>query len=157
MVIPSNTIQSGKYTSGNEFVYKKTNAPYQGYYYILNNLYYVGKKYDPKAPEIVPLSKANPLLSNPNTATYAYLSGTSLQSLQTPKIVSIQPNIESSPVPVRYFCKQVTKPLLIKETNKETYDNIKSNPMFQSTFIGNGKTIDQAEKELPGLKTFLGG
>ena len=43
MIVPNNIIQTGKYTSGNEFVYKLTNAFYQGYYYILDNSYYFFK------------------------------------------------------------------------------------------------------------------
>ena len=40
MRIPSNIIQTGKYTSGGEFVEKLTNKPYQGYYYELNGSLY---------------------------------------------------------------------------------------------------------------------
>jgi hypothetical protein len=37
MRIPKNIISENLYTQGNEFVDAKTNSPYQGYYYELNN------------------------------------------------------------------------------------------------------------------------
>jgi hypothetical protein len=52
MRIPKNLIETGKYTSGKEFVYKITQTPFQGYYYILDNLYYVGKEYNKDAANI---------------------------------------------------------------------------------------------------------
>jgi hypothetical protein len=40
--IPANLITTG-YTSGKEFVYVSNYKPYQGYYYEINNKFFVGK------------------------------------------------------------------------------------------------------------------
>jgi len=52
MRIPANVIETGKYTSGGEFVYKLNQSPYKGYYYILNERFFEGKEYKADAQEI---------------------------------------------------------------------------------------------------------
>jgi hypothetical protein len=158
MIIPPNKIQKNKYTSGGEFVYKDTNASYQGYYYIINNTFFEGKDYNPTAKELIKTSEANKLLSkNVSTANYSLISGVTSQILQTPKISHVAFSNNSSNV--RYFYKKTTdvSPIIIREINEDSYLKIKSNPLFQTTYIGNNKTLDQADKELPGLKLFLRG
>jgi hypothetical protein len=155
MRIPANLI-TGSYTSGTEFVYKQTNVPYKGYYYSLNNSYYTGKSYNSESIEIITLSQANSLLSDPDTAVYAFISGITSQQLQKEKITSIQVDIENNPVLSRYFCSNVNVyPKLIKEISKATYDSIKNDPLYQTTFLDSTQGIDQADKQLPGLKTWL--
>lgn len=155
MIIPSNIIQK-KYTSGGEFVSKQTNIVYKGYYYILNNTYYAGKEYAPNSPEIIKISQYNKLLNNQETAIYSAITGLTSDQLKEPTdLISTYDEKELT----RYFYKKVTdvNPIIIKETNKETYDRLKNNPSYQTTFFNNIKKLDEAEKEMPGLKLFLRG
>ena len=50
--------------------------------------------------------------------------------------------------------------IIIKEIDENTYKSLITNSLYQVTFIGTyqGKTqsIDEAEKQLPGIKAFLG-
>jgi hypothetical protein len=156
MKIPKNVIQTGKYTSGGEFYFKITQAPYKGYYYILNDSYYVGKEYSENASEIIKIQQTNNMLFRGSTAIFSVISGITSQMLKPPKVTSVQSNVESNSISERYFSSQINvKPTLIKEINKDTYDSLQENPLYQTTFIGPTQSIDQAEKQLPGLKTFL--
>ena len=156
MRIPANIIETGKYTSGGEFVTQKTQKPYQGYYYIINDRYFAGKEYNPDAEEIIQVKESNTLLYKLATAAFSLASGITSQSLRTPKISSIQSNVEGSSVSIRYFSQQVNvKPITIKEIKKETYESLQGNALYKTTFIGPTQNIDQADKQIPGLKTFL--
>ena len=158
MKIPKNIIKTGKYTSGGEFYFKITQAPYKGYYYILNNSYYAGKEYSENASEIIKIQQTNNMLFRGSTAIFSAISGITSQMLKLPKITSIQPNTESNSVPERYFSSQINvKPTTIKEISKDTYDSLQGNSFYKTTFIGSTQSIDQAEKQLPGLKAFLEG
>jgi hypothetical protein len=155
MKIPANIIETGKYTVGGELVYKETQASYKGYYYILNKRYFTGKEYTSDAPELVKIEQSNTLLYRPTTAIFSAISGITAKSLRSPKIPSLQSDARSAPS-IRYFSQQVNvKPTIIKEISKETYDSLQGNSLFITTFIGPNQTIDQAEKQMPGLKAFL--
>lgn len=188
MKIPSSKIQI-KYTIGGEFVSKKTNKSYQGYYYVLNNLFFKGDTYDPRAEELILRTEANKLLStNVDTANYSLISNISSKDLQEPKVNQLatsyptpdnfykevyanRPEMEifrtretsnylvSSTTTVRYFYKKVTSvnPIIIREIDQETYNILKGNPLYVTTFIGPDKSLETAEKELPGLTLFLNG
>lgn len=52
MRIPQNKIKLG-HTSGNELIYKDGLLPYTGYYFILNNKYYVGKEFTGQNVELI--------------------------------------------------------------------------------------------------------
>jgi hypothetical protein len=155
MKIPSNIIQTNKYTQGDEYVVASTNTPYQGYYYELNGSFFAGKEYKLNSPKLIPENKTNKLLNFPSTAIYSAISGISSQDLQQPVIKSKQFIADSA---IRYFCRQITiQPILIKEIDEETYDNVKTNPLYQTTFIGKNQNIEQANTQLPGLKDWLFG
>lgn len=156
MRIPKNIIETGKYTTGGELVYKETQASYKGYYYILSNRYFVGKEYTSVAPELIKVEKTNSLLYRPSTAIFSVISGITSKSLKSPKVQSIRPNVENNPTPIRYFSQQVNvKPTIIKEISKETYDSLQGNSLYNTTFVGPNQDIDQANKQMPGLKDFL--
>jgi hypothetical protein len=98
------------------------------------------------------------MLFNPSLAIFSVISGVTSQTLQSPKVTSVQSNTESNSIPERYFSSQVNiKPTVIKEISKDTYDSLQGNTLYQTTFIGPTQSIDQAEKQLPGLKAFLEG
>lgn len=156
MRVPKNRIQTGKYTSGGEFLYKKTETPYQGYYYILNNLYYAGKEFKNDAPEIIKIASANILSFSSATSIFSALSGITSQKLRPPKIPSL-PVGRIKTEEVRYFSKQINiQPTIIKEINKETYESLQTNDgLYQTIAVGSNQSIDDADKKMPGLKAFL--
>jgi hypothetical protein len=162
MRIPANIITENKYTQGNEYFEEKTNKNYQGYYYELNGLIYAGKTYKSDAIKLLPITDRNKMMNKGlSVATFSVLSGVTSQQLTPPAITSIagpsgaEINTHNN-LPERYFSSQVNiQPKIIKEINKETYDSIKNNPLFQTTFINSTQDIDQANKQMPGLKSFL--
>ena len=160
MRIPKNIIQTSKYTSGKEFAYKITQVSYQGYYYILNNLFYVGKEYNQDAPELIRIAESNTLLYNKKTSIFSTISGISSQFLKIPKIKSIQNTTRDNSIKTRYFSQQINiQPIIIKEISKETYESIQEVSLYKTTFVGNYngniQNLDQADKQMPGLKSFL--
>jgi hypothetical protein len=157
MKIPANIIVENKYTQGNEYIEEKTNKNYQGYYYELNGLLYAGKSYSDNALKIIPITDRNKMLTQGlSVATFSVVSGITSQDLEQQPVPSIYVNTESDLVPVRYFSSQVNiQPKIIKEISKETYDSLKTNSLYQTTFIGPTQSIEQADKQMPGLKSFL--
>ena len=154
MRVPKNKIKTGKYTSGNEFVELLTNKAYQGYYYEMNSKFYIGKEFDTNAAELVRLQQQNQLYNQSrSTALFSFISGIASQALISPRVSGIPPQVVAE---TRYFSQQTNvKPITIKEISKETYDSLQGNDLYKTTFIGPDQTIDQAEKQMPGLKTFL--
>ena len=158
MKIPANVIETGKYTSGGEFVYKSNQSPYKGYYYILNDRFFEGKEYKADAQEIIQIKESNTLLYRLATAAFSLASGITSQSLRQRPVPSVQSNIEGVFTPIRYFSRKVNiKPTVIKEISKETYDSLQGDPLYQTTFVGPDQSIDQAEKQMPCLKAFVEG
>jgi hypothetical protein len=158
MRVPLNLIKTGKYTTGGEFVFKSTNASYKGYYYELNGSYFIGKEFKENADEIIKIKEANTLLSRASTFMYSYVSGITSQQLARDPLKSIQPNMETDVVPIRYFARKTNViPINIKEISLETYDSVKNDPLYQTTFISKIQSIDKADTQMPGLKLFLFG
>jgi hypothetical protein len=172
MRVPKNIIQVGKYTSGNEFVEEKTNKPYQGHYYELNGSLYTGIEYSMDAIKIIKKQDQNQLYNSSNTALFSLVSGITSQQLSTPSINVISNskrdnlppiNQSASPTPPtshQFFIQKINvNPIIIKEVDEKSYNSVQGSPLFKTTFIGNyngvNQTIDQAEKQMPGLKTFL--
>jgi hypothetical protein len=156
MKVPKNIIQTGKYTSGKEFVEEKTNKPYQGYYYELNGSLYTGKEYSIDAIKIIKKQDQNQLYNSSNTALFSLVSGITSQQLSVPPINSISINTTST----RFFTQKINvNPIIIKEVDEKSYVSLQGIPLYKTTFIGSynsvNQTIDQAEKQMPGLKTFL--
>lgn len=157
MRIPANIIETGKYTSGGEFVTQKTQKPYQGYYYIINDRYFAGEEYKADAEEIIQIRESNTLLYRLATAAFSLASGITSQNLRkSQQVSSIQFNLKDNTTSVRYFSQQINvKPTIIKEISKETYDSLQDDPFYKTTFIGPTQNIDKADQQMPGLKTFL--
>jgi hypothetical protein len=74
MRVPLSKITSGLYTSGGEYVDKKTQKPYKGYYYKLYGKFYVGKTYEPEQNPIEIETKKK-AINNPNSFLYNALAG----------------------------------------------------------------------------------
>jgi hypothetical protein len=156
MKVPKNIIQTSKYTSGNEFVEEQSNKPYQGYYYELNGSLYTGKEYSIDAIKIIKKQDQNQLYNSSNTALFSFISGITSQQLSVPPINSVSINTTST----RFFAQKINvNPIIIKEVDEKSYVSLQGTPLYKTTFIGsyNGvnQNVDQAETQMPGLKTFL--
>ena len=137
-MIPADKIFENQYTRGSEFN-DSTGKDYQGYYCVVTgNKYYTGKTYDSKSKPLSPVLIVTPQ-SNP---------------------VSLPPQNTST----RYFLKKTNEfPISIKEIDEPTYNIYKDNFFYQSVavvvpgndFDASDKALDEADKKMPGLKTFL--
>jgi hypothetical protein len=142
------------YTSGGEYLVEITHQNYQGYYYEYNNKAYAGKFFSIKAPRLIKKgsNEVNKLLLNPSTAQYAISSGVKLPS--TDKIISLPDNRYRE---LDFYCKKIND-AVIKIIKEEDYLTLKSNPLYQTTYIGtyNGQyqSPEYADNELPGIKIF---
>ena len=161
MKVPANIIET-KYTSGNEFVFSFNYKYYQGYYYELNGKTFAGKEFNVDAPELIKADskEINPLLTNAKTLIYGSLSKIKL-NITPPSSIINKSNINSG---VRYFFKKLnTNPILIREITKETFNQYKDNSLYQTIsidfpeggFFGEQQSLDDAEKIMPGIKTFI--
>jgi hypothetical protein len=173
--IPQNQIVESKYTVGKEYLLLSTHKEYQGYYYELNNKIFAGKEFNTNAPEIVKITsdKVNPLLLNPNTTKYGLLSKIKLNNneFNHTYFKPSEDEVKKGQV-LRYFAKKVnSNPILIREINKETYNNLISDPLYITIsiinyLIGDGEDtsnnyifdfddLNKAEEKIPGIKAFL--
>ncbi len=156
--IPQNQTVTSKYTTGKEYLLLNTHKEYQGYYYELNNKFFAGKEFNINAPEIVKITsdKVNKLLLNPSTETYGNISNIKLNNQ---KPFSYYFNKDTTDNTFRYFTKKVNENI-IKEINKDNYDQIITNPLYvsvalyyQSNFDEN--ELNEAEKKIPGIKEYI--
>jgi len=164
--IPQNKIQYN-YTSGKEYMDETTYQEYQGYYYQLNGKIFAGKEFNSNAPVLIPIPKDksnlpfnfNKLLTQAATYTYGRISGNKIQNI---KVVSLplinDPNIDTTDVENitnTYYTKKVNS-TTIKQIDEETFQNIKINPLYTTVSIKpDYSNIDDAEKQMPGIKAFL--
>jgi hypothetical protein len=164
--IPQNIIVESKYTSGNEYIIIDTNIIYKGYYYEMNGKIFAGKEFDINAIELQKLlpKNINPFLLQVSSYVYGKLSNIKLNNT-LPISTIYQPTQEDYDIgySIRYFYKKInTTPIIIKETNKENYDLLINDPLYQVVLIKwgtlkiNDTNLTQAEQQMPGLKAFLG-
>ena len=164
--IPKNIIVESKYTIGNEYILLSSYQRYQGYYYEMNGKYFAGNEFNQNAPELQKIisPKSNNLLKIASGFLFGKLSGININQKQTPTSVIYQPTEEdySRGYSIRYFYKKINiTPLIIKETNKENYDSLINDPLYQVVLIKwdgvrFNNDLTQAEQQMPGLKAFLG-
>jgi len=161
MRVPSNIIEI-KYTSGNDFVFSLNYKYYQGYYYELNGKIFAGKEFNANSPELIKpnSNNVNTLLTDSKTYIYGFLSKIKLNNTSPSSIIS-KGNINRG---MRYFSKKNnTNPILIKEITEETFKQYQNDPFYQvisiefpeGGYFGNQKSLDDAEKIMPGIKTFI--
>ena len=162
-MISSNLIIT-KYTQGGEFIRADNYADYKGYYYELKGKNYIGKEYNVFAIELLKpgTNQVNTLVNNPSTSVYGVISG---QNIQQVNIISIQFVATQEDInrgyAMRYFVKKANE-TLIKETNQTTYNQIKSDPLYQSLELkydlkSKAENINAYENQLPGITDFLVG
>ena len=160
MRVPANIIEA-KYTAGNEFVFTLNYKYYQGYYYELNGKTFVGKEFNANSPELIRSnsSNVNTLLTNSKTYIYGFISGVKSSQLLSPKFNPIPKtnlDIDTEGDETYYSKKLNNNPILIKQINKKTFDELKQNPFYQVISLKpNRSDLDQVDKQMPGLKSFL--
>jgi hypothetical protein len=162
--VPQNQTVTSKYTSGKEYMFTQTYREYIGYYYELNSKLFAGKEFNTTAPELIRIdsNKVNKLLTNPSTYVYGKISGTRIPN-QKPISYIFQKNDPNIQYIDRYFIQKIVNvnPVLIKEINEENYKQMQSNPLYKTiiikwdTIYNNDAVIEKAEKQMPGIKSFL--
>jgi hypothetical protein len=177
MKIPKNIIRENQYTIGNEFIYENSYKEYQGYYYELNNKFFAGKEFNVNAPILIKKNsnEVNKLLLNPKTSEYAKLSNNKIKNYKSFSFYFIPTEQDAKEgQTIRYFCQQVNTKL-IKEINKKDYQDIFSNSLFitvgikcyiiadilnpigDNNYIFDNIDLENAQKVIPEIKTFLEG
>jgi hypothetical protein len=168
--IPQNQVVQSKYTAGKEYIIESTYREYIGYYYELNNKFFAGKELDLNAPLLIPFPKnnndnnINKLLTNSATYVYGRISKTKILNNK----VTSQPKSDTSTntdkggaLFLQFFCKKInSNPILIKSIDEDTYIKLQKDPLYITTFIGTynkkSQSIEEAEKQVPGIKDFVG-
>jgi len=160
ITVPKNIILTGKYTLEGEYVLLSSQAPYQGYYYELNGKTFAGKEFNSEAPEIVKITSGK-IPNNPEIAAYNKISKL---KINTTKIESIPfaPTVDdlSEPFIVRYFAKPSNNTFIIKEITKDTFNEIQSNPLYQTLKVDFNynlpdEELNRLDKIMPGIKLYL--
>jgi hypothetical protein len=161
MRYPKNQLKENQYTPGGEFIDTSNNRIYSGYYWEINGSYFIGKtasnnaiKLKKASPEEIQRAQLNKTEGINNISKGTILSSNSI-------VISIPPNTSTSNI--RYFLKQINiTPVVIKEINKSTFDNIKNNGLYQTLSLNtnsiypNSPALNVAEKNFFGIKAFLG-
>ena len=137
-MIPADKILTNQYTRGSEYIDSKGKY-YQGYYcVVLSTKYYTGKTYTPQSVELSKVGATQP--------------------------ISIPTSLPPQTTATRYFLKKINQhPIIIKEVDEMTYNIYQGDPFYQlvavqvpgSDFNINSKALDDADKQMPGLKIFL--
>jgi hypothetical protein len=162
--LPQNQAVTSKYTSGKEYMFNSTYREYIGYYYELNGKLFAGKEFNANALELIKIdsSKTNKLLTNASTYVYGKISGTRIPN-QKPVSHIFKKTDPNAQYVNRYFIQKIvdTNPILIKEINEENNKQMQSNPLYKiitikwDTIYNNDTVIEEAEKQMPGIKNFL--
>jgi len=146
-----------KSTSGGEYVDRRTNTPYKGYYYEYKNKVYAGTDFAVSGSvELISVDEAKILFNN----AYSAATGLTFQAYQVPIInsVTVFNDSHSSDSITHFYCKKYNDNI-IKEIDENTYLNLKTNPIYLTTYTGtyNGvyQTYSQADAQLPGLELFI--
>jgi len=147
-----NSVIQIKYTSGGEYKFISSLKEYIGYYYNIGKKAYAGEKFDVRSPELIEISAITSLKDNPSIFS---------SSLSSPNILSIPFNFNNESE-LRYFTKKITQsdPIIIKEIDKNTFDQLKSNPLYQTVEIEfslnlSEQQLDEIDKLMPGLRSFI--
>jgi hypothetical protein len=156
-MIPKNSIII-KSTSGGEYVDRRTNTPYKGYYYEYKNKVYAGTDFATSGSvELISVDEAKILFNN----AYSAATGLTAQSYQSPIINSVITftDIHRFDNSTLHFYYKKYNDNVIKEIDENTYLNLKNNPLYITTYTGLynniNQTPSQAIEQLPGLDIFL--
>ena len=151
--IPKNRIVEDQYTNGTgigknlALRFVRSKIPYIGFYSIVNgSKYFSGRTYDEKTSR--PLEKYSIIQAAAGAVAAAGSVVTQANSL-----LSDQSNI------TRYFYKDLTVTnIKIKEINQKAFNELtqKNSSNFQViSFNSQTQTLDDVNKQMPGLREFL--
>lgn len=155
--IPKNKIIQNKYTSGGEYVTDKEYKEYKGYYYELNNKVYAGKEFNISASVLIKADskEINRLITNPLTSLYGAVYGGRIPQSD---ITSVPFTGEEK---IRYFIKKINVvPSVIKEISGDNFQQVKTDPLYQSIEVNfkysmTDAELDNLDKQMPGIKAYL--
>jgi hypothetical protein len=156
--IPSNITVKSQYTAGKQYMFESTQREYQGYYYEMNGKIFAGKEFSSNAPTLLKITpkNINSLLTTAATYVYGKITGTKIPT-DIPSSYYFNPDTTNNVF--RYFTKK-TNDNIIKEIDENTFNQIKTNPIYvsvslyyQSSF--NENELNKAEEKIPGLKTYI--
>jgi hypothetical protein len=176
---PRNQVKSNLYTQGGEFIYKSTGLDYVGYYYTINNKAYAGPvplpnnlflpiELDVNPNKLPEGADTNILHTVGNVAgffTEAYNFAKS--NLETAQYIKdkVFPSKTITNAQLRvglhYFIQNSTdQNKIIKETDLTSYNQLQKDPVYKTVSIDFSspdaeKQIEDGEKIIPGLKTFI--
>jgi hypothetical protein len=167
MRLPKSQLTENQYTSGNEFIDTSNNKVYSGYYFIASGRYFIGKTFNLKSIELkrITPTEVNTLniINNLPSNLPLSISSKLAESVSSDTTVVTSIPADSSTGNFRYFYKQTNiVPIIIKEVSQNTFDNIKSNPLYQTLAISSNNiyvdspVVNEAEKTFSGIKIFLG-
>jgi hypothetical protein len=163
MYYPKSEILKVEYTTGNEFLVKRTNKLYTGYYYATNDgKYFSGQEYNSTTVELVrPFNKT---IGRNESRNYDFHYAMPTDSDYTKGFFT------------RYVIKRVNSGLeTIKEVSLQEYTNALLNPLYAAkSFVWklkgplyttkegvpgivntNQKTLDQLEKSIPEVRKYF--
>ena len=158
--IPQNQIIT-KYTDGGEYIITDTKIRYQGYYYEVNGKAYTGKEYNVSGSQS--LTKITPETYNNIPTSYTSVSNVKIDNFIPPSYIFNLPNIDYRIVKRYFYTKKNTNPIIIKEINKDNFNQVSTNPLYNTLILswnvvgGNDDALESADKVFPGIKLFLSG
>lgn len=152
--IPKNKIKENQYTNGTgignnlSLRFSISKVPYIGFYNIVNgNKFFTGKMYNTESKS---LEKYNIVQTAFSLIATAGSIATTINPLFTE---------QTTPVNTRYFYKELNTTLInIKEINQQAFNKLSTgaNMNYQVVSYNPAKqTIEDVNKEMPGLLTFL--
>ena len=161
--IPKSRIVENQYTNGTgignniTLRFPNTKKPYIGSYSVINgSKYYSGKEYI----ESSKLLEQYKLPINPSAIVSAGSIPTLAAVSISGAILSGNGNSPSSSSPIRYFYKDLTSSSnLIKQIDKKAYDQLSdklSNTYQVISYNRDTQTLEEVNKQMPGLAAFLG-
>ena len=161
--IPKSRIQENQYTNGTGFGknvllrFPDTKKPYIGSYTVINgSKYYSGKEY----VENSQLLEQYTIPINPSAVASAGSIPTLAAVSISGVILSGNESLPSSSSSIRYFYKDLTSSSnLIKQIDKKAYDQLSdklSNTYQVISYNKNTQTLEEVNKQMPGLAAFLG-
>jgi len=152
-MVPKNLIKFKTAAKG-ELVYKATSAPFSGSYYEFNNKIYEGSSFTYGAFELVTPENSNKLYNSNSTFAYSLSTGITTQTLSQPEINQV---VNEAALINFYYTQINIQPSFIREIDEESYNNLQNNGLYKTTFVGTYKgvtqTIDDADKQIPGVSS----
>jgi hypothetical protein len=176
---PRNQVKTNLSTQGGEFIYKSTGLDYVGYYYTINDKAYVGPvplpnnlflpiELDVNPNKLPEGADTNILHAVGNAAgffTQAYnFAKSNLETAGIIKDKDVTPKTVTNAqlrVGLHYFIQNSTdQNKIIKETDLTSYNQLQKDPVYKTVSINFSspdaeKQIEDGEKIIPGLKTFI--